>query len=264
MQETPSTGDYDYPTSSSATKMRRIRVPSSLSESARCDRLTAPTPPNRERDHLIEKHQDYVHAIAARVRRDLACEVELEELVAYGMKGLVEAAERYDPSRGAAFTTFSYYRIRGAMFDGLRKIGWLGRREYARFQAAANDLMENQSQRQIPAEAENAATACDSLAQSLDNLATIFVTSLDAVSGSEPQDSAPDPAAIFEHNALRKTVRQAVARLPAKERSLIELYYFKGITLDAAGKQLGLSKSWASRLHARAVGCLSQELSQDS
>ena len=63
------------------------------------------------------------------------------------MRGLLEAAERFDETRGVAFTTFSYYRIRGAIFDGLRQLGWMNRSQWARYSAHANELLQNQAER---------------------------------------------------------------------------------------------------------------------
>src|SRR5256885_17062497 len=73
-----------------------------------------------ERDTLIAQHLSLVQSIAGKLKRSLGRAIDFEDLVGYGSKGLVEAAERFDPRQGAPFTTFAYYRIRGAMLDGLR------------------------------------------------------------------------------------------------------------------------------------------------
>lgn len=205
----------------------------------------------------------YVRTLATRVRRDIATDLDLEELVSYGMTGLVEAANRFDPTRRIAFTTFSYYRIRGAIFDGLRQLGWLNRGQYARFQAATNDLMQNVGDRSDPPSAPNSEStpdrAANDLANSLDQIATIFITSLDDVRVPEQANpGAADAAEAVERRSVQRAVRQAVDQLPQRERDLLQLYYFQDLTLEAAGKQLGLSKSWTSRLHARAIGNLTK------
>ena len=80
------------------------------------------------RDRLIEEHLGYVRALAIQLKKEIAAKaLDLEELVAYGSRGLVEAAERFDPDRGVAFSTFAYYRIRETIFDELRQTGWLSR-----------------------------------------------------------------------------------------------------------------------------------------
>jgi RNA polymerase sigma factor for flagellar operon FliA len=222
-----------------------------------------------ERHRLVEQHTDYARSLAARIRRDISTDVELDELAAYGMRGLVEAANRFDPQRGVAFTTFSYYRIRGAIFDGLRKLGWLNRSEYARFQAASNELLHNAAERSASGSAHGtdevrAESAANELTSTLDQLAVVFVASLDDSKGAEAHSTGePDAAHMLESKDASRKLRQAVARLPERERQLIEAYYFEDLTLQLAGKRLGLSKSWTSRLHARAIKRLSELIDPD-
>jgi RNA polymerase sigma factor FliA len=210
-----------------------------------------------DRKRLIEDHLSYVRALASQLRKEISSLVDPEDLVAYGSKGLVEAAERFDPTRGASFTTFAYYRIRGAMVDGLRLSGWLPRRSAARFAVAADEYLANLSERtpeRVPAAA--AVDPVADLGQTLDDVATIFIA---ALQGSEA-DEGIDAAQALEEQEQRRAVRRALTRLPDKERRMIELHYFEDQSLQDAGKALGLSKSWSSRLHARAVRLLSDEL----
>ena len=76
-------------------------------------------------EDLVVAHQDYVRSLARGIAKKLPKQVEFEELVAMGQLGLTTAAKQYEPGRGVAFTTFAYYRIRGAIFDGLRQMTWL-------------------------------------------------------------------------------------------------------------------------------------------
>jgi RNA polymerase sigma factor for flagellar operon FliA len=89
--------------------------------------------PAIDRKRLVADNLPYVRAIAAVIKEQLPKEIEYDDLVAYGTQGLLEASERYDGRHGASFTTFAYYRVRGAIYDGLRGMGWLPRGEYARF-----------------------------------------------------------------------------------------------------------------------------------
>src|SRR2546423_15128917 len=86
----------------------------------------------KERQRLVDANVPFVRSIAAKVKEQLPREIEFDDLVSYGMQGLLEAAERYDLSHGTAFTTFAYYRVRGAIFDGLPGMGGLPRGENAR------------------------------------------------------------------------------------------------------------------------------------
>lgn len=214
------------------------------------------------RNKLIEENLGYVKALAIRIRGELAsASLDLEELVAHGTSGLVEAAERWDPARGVAFSTFAYYRIRGAIFDGLRKSGWLPRGE-ARFAVAANDFLENLGDREQPLDkaGDGLASQVADLGRALDGIATVYLTSLSAATRDRTPDAAPLASQQLEEQETLRALRAAITRLPEKERQLVEAYYFQGRTLEDAGRSLGLSKSWSSRLHARAINLLGAEL----
>ena len=214
-----------------------------------------------ERQRLVEGHIAFVRSIAAKVKEQLPREIEFEDLVGYGTQGLIEAADRYDPVHGTAFSTFSYYRIRGAIYDGLRGMGWLPRGEYAKHRAEerANAYLQNLSDREGGDGQDNLEDDVRSIADALGGLATIFVMALDSLK-EEPVDGAPLSSQLLEEAQQRHVVREALASLPEKERRLLELYYFEERSLLDAGAELGLSKSWASRLHARAVTLLKEAL----
>jgi RNA polymerase sigma factor FliA len=218
-----------------------------------------------ERDQLVKRHLGLVEAVARKLKKALGTRVEVDDLVAYGSKGLVEAAERYDARPGVAFTTFAYYRIRGAMFDGLRTMGWYSRADYARYRAEerANEYLQSHADRPTAASgASQTADGADSLAavaRLLSGVAAVHITSLEAAATvADTTFAAPD--ASLDTGRLSARVREAVKKLPEKERRLLELYYFEDKTLEEAGRALGLSKSWACRLHARAVDLLRAEM----
>lgn len=221
-----------------------------------------------EKNQLVEKHLGLVQAIARKVRRTLGgarAPIEVEDLVGYGAKGLVEAAERFDARQGVAFSTFAYYRIRGAMFDGLRSMGWYSRGDYARYRAEerANEYLRSQAEREGAANAQGGvgakpgptAETLAEIARALSGVAAVHITSLEAAS-RVADDSLPPVDAALDIGRLGKRVREALETLPEKERRLMDLYYFSNKTLEEAGAELGLSKSWACRLHARAVDLL--------
>jgi RNA polymerase sigma factor for flagellar operon FliA len=222
-----------------------------------------------ERNQLVEQHLSLVQAIARKVKKTLGATIDFEDLVGYGSKGLVEAAERFDPRHGVAFTTFAYYRIRGAMYDGLRTMGWYSRADYARYRAEerANEYLQNHADREGAAhEAEGAtkdpagaAAALASAAQILSGIATVHITSLEAAA-TVADESLPPADAQVDTSRLGVRVREAITTLPDRERTLMELYYFAGKNLQEAGAEMGLSKSWACRLHARAVDLLREAL----
>jgi RNA polymerase sigma factor for flagellar operon FliA len=216
------------------------------------------------RDKLIEEHLGYVRALARQVQKEIAAgrTIDFDELVAFGSGGLVEAAERWDPSRGVAFTTFAHYRIRGAILDGLRQSGWRPRTYAARFAVGAHDYLENISGRTRPPQArpEPIEETSADLGHALEDLAAVFIVSLSGPLEDRIADRAPSASEELEREQTSAGVKAAVQRLPEKERQLVELYYFQGLTLEDAGRKLGLSKSWSSRLHARAMHALAHAL----
>jgi RNA polymerase sigma factor for flagellar operon FliA len=228
-----------------------------------------------DRDQLIQQHLSLVQSVARKLKKQITARVEFDDLVGYGSKGLIEAAERFDPRHGVAFTTFAYYRIRGAMLDGLRTMGWYSRADYARYRAEerANEYLQNHADREAvqglaPGEAASTAAtspsssveaALSSIAEVLGGIATVHITSLEAAA-AVADESLPAPDANLDIGRLGARVRVAMQKLPDKERQLMELYYFAGKNLEEAGGAMGLSKSWACRLHARAVDLLRAEL----
>ena len=217
----------------------------------------------KERQRLVDENLSFVRAVAAKLKEALP-QVEFEDLVGFGMTGLLEAAERFDPRHGVAFTTFAYYRVRGAMFDGLRRMGWLlGRNDWkTRADERATAFLGNTVERDAGAARLGAPTPSledevRSISETLAGLAAIFLATLDA---SPEAAAAVEPHRQLETRERARAIREAIARLPEKERQLLQLYYYEDKSLEEAGEALGLSKSWSSRLHARAIALLKEAL----
>lgn len=212
---------------------------------------------------LVDQHMNLVNGLAVQLHRGIAKGLELEDLVAYGAKGLIEAAERFDARHGATFSTFAYYRVKGAMMDGVRTMGWYSRADYARYRAEerVTQYLRVESDRtpESAFEAEDSEDLMAGLAHVLDAVASIHIVSIDAAA-TVADDTLPSVEETLGEKQSDARVRTAVRRLPEKERQLMELYYFGGKTLEEAGQSIGLSKSWASRLHSRAVDLLRKEL----
>jgi RNA polymerase sigma factor for flagellar operon FliA len=219
----------------------------------------------RARAQLVERHLDLARRAAAMIHPRVRDHVALDELIALGNAGLAEAASRFEPERGASFATFAWYRVNGAILDGLRKATQLPRSAWARLVAlrAANDYLENLAERQRGAIARGAppATGADALAdvqRAMSAIRTMYMTSFESMRdrGFDVVGEEPAPAEQLDASRQAAQLRTAIATLPDKQRSLIAKVYWEGKTLLEAGGELGLSKSWASRLHAQAVETL--------
>jgi RNA polymerase sigma factor for flagellar operon FliA len=216
---------------------------------------------------LIEQYTPFVRGIAAKIKKGLAKNIEFDDLVSYGMAGLLEAAERYDPKMGANFMTFSYYRIRGAIYDGLRGMGWVNRTEYQkiRFEERATAYLENMASREVVGGGDNKSVEdnIEDLAQQVSQLVTIYVTSLEAMEDLQVEDKERAPLdEKFADVEMKNHVKEAMRRLPEADREIIQMYYFKELSLQEVGNRLGLSKSWTSRRHAQAIERLTKILQE--
>jgi RNA polymerase sigma factor FliA len=216
----------------------------------------------RARAQLVERHLDLARRAAAMIHPRVRDHVAFEELVALANAGLAEAASRYDPERGTAFATFAWYRVNGAIVDGLRKATQLPRRTWAKLVAlrAANEYLEHRADRDQGAAQRGTgpATGPDALAgvqQALSAIRTMYLTSLETIreAGFDVADEAPAMADRLDGARLAARLREAIAGLPDRERALMTKHYWEGKNLLEAGAELGISKSWASRLHAQAV-----------
>jgi RNA polymerase sigma factor FliA len=208
---------------------------------------------------LIEAHVSYSHAIAAEVIRKLPPELEKKDIQGWAELGLVEAASVFDPSRGVQFKTFAYYRIKGAVYDGLRKMGWYSKGYYQqiRFEMHANDYLQDVSSEPPSSSASTTAQLHD-LKEVTANLASCYMLSLE-VMAHEPEDRSHRSA---EEEALKnqqsRNLHASLAQLPETNRKVLEFCYFEGLTLAEAGERMGLSKSWVCRLHAKSLEMLRQ------
>lgn len=225
-------------------------------------------PLGEERKVILEKYGPYVRSLAATVRKQFNSQIEMDELMAYGQVGLLEAAERFDPKVGANFLTFAHYRIKGAIFDGLRKMGILKGPESRNLgmQDRANAYLGNLADRdQGSNHGSSVADDVREISSAVTGLAMVFATSLEGAEGLQLSDEAQVPAdEKLELEQMKGRVRAAIEKLPEKERKLLNGYYFQSKTLEEAGAEIGQSKSWASRLHARAVEKLKVLLEEDT
>jgi len=211
---------------------------------------------------LVEQYTEFVVRIAKQVKRTLSPNIETDDLISYGMTGLIEAADRFDPALGANFSTFSYYRIRGAIYDGLRVMGSLSRTEYRRqrFQEKASAYMESETGRTCIGEKPKLTSEEElmGMAKKVQRMISIYVTSLDDRDlGSLADEEIEDSSDRLARLELYEKMRAAIGKLSKSDQEIITAYYFEDKSLEEVGKRMGLSKSWTCRRHARAMEKLS-------
>jgi RNA polymerase sigma factor FliA len=225
------------------------------------------------RDQLVLKHVSLVKALAQRLAQRLPSQVELNELVSVGVLGLVEAANRYQPTLGVPFDAFARRRIHGAMLDALRDVDWAPRslRRLRRDVDAALARLRHELGRE-PNEHEMASAMNLSPAQydrALEDLRTLEVATvrqLDATGedGESLLDVAIDPGegavAQLERKELRQHLATAIADLPERERQILALSYEEELTLAEIGQVLGVSESRVCQLRSQAISRLRSAL----
>jgi RNA polymerase sigma factor FliA len=218
----------------------------------------------------FESALDMADSIARQIRRAIGPSAALEELVSYGQEGLLEAARRYDPGRGVPFRAYATYRVRGAILDGVRAAASLPRRVHERLrgveafslysEGAVEDLHAAVPKGAGPADAERA------LAEHLAAMATAIAVGLVAPAARDEHGArttvaqADSPEQAVAQAELLSLVREHIAELPDAEAELVRRHYLEGERFDEVARDLGLSKSWASRLHTRAIGRLSKRM----
>jgi RNA polymerase sigma factor for flagellar operon FliA len=216
-------------------------------------------------EEFVREHEGFVRSIASRVRAELDLTCELEDLVAFGFHGLLEAKARFDASRGVQFNTFAYYRVRGAVIDGVRKMAYLPRRAHQlrKLAEAADTLLEQEGEARAatPQARGDVQATVQQIDDILGKLTAGFVIAAVGQDEETSAPAAPDEQLIRASEAAR--VRSALDALPERERKVVHDMYFEGRVLDDIAADLGVSKSWASRLHTKALGLLRAQLDGD-
>jgi RNA polymerase sigma factor FliA len=229
------------------------------------------------REQLIVHYAPLVKYVASRVATGLPANVEQADLVSYGIFGLIDALEKFDRSREIKFETYAIPRIRGAIIDELRSLDWVPRsvRFKAREVEKAYTELEAKLKR-APSDAEVAEHLGVSLAELheiVTQISFVTVTALEEVvsTGADRGESlslldtladmaAIDPSSGVEGNETRAMLSAAINSLSDREKVVITLYYFEGLTLAEIGEVLGVTESRVCQIHTKAVGLLRNNL----
>ncbi|MCP3979353.1 MAG: FliA/WhiG family RNA polymerase sigma factor [bacterium] len=222
---------------------------------------------SKEHQRFLESHVDLVRYVAFRIVARLPASVELDDLVHDGILGLLDAVGKFDPDRGVRFRTYAERRVRGAILDGLRLGDWQPR-TVRRGRRDLDDAMSRLSAKHgRPAEEEEVAEA---LGLEISKLRKVVRDSslgsllpLDQLAdGAEPEVTGDigQPHAALETKELLESLVEGLARLPARERQVLELYYHEELNMKEIGVVLGVTESRVCQLHGQAASRLRAEL----
>jgi RNA polymerase sigma factor FliA len=229
------------------------------------------------RDRLILTYAPLVKFVAGRVGASLPAHVDEQDLVSYGLLGLIGAIERFDPSREIKFETFAMARIRGAIIDELRSLDWVPRsvRTRARQIERAIAVLEKELMRAPTDEeiAKKLGVSEEELDDSLLEISRSSVAALDelwspsgggdaiALIDTIEDEAGPDPEISLEVTEVKEALAEAISELPEREKLVVTLYYYEELTLREIGEVLGVTESRVSQLHTKAILRLKAHLS---
>jgi RNA polymerase sigma factor FliA len=231
------------------------------------------------REALILNYSPLVKYVAGRVSVGLPANIEQADLISYGIFGLIDAIEKYEPDRGIKFETYAISRIRGAIIDELRAIDWVPRsvRFKAREVEKAYQSLENKLKRP-PSDAEMAdemGVSTDELANIYTQLSSVSLVALDELMSVEGErgdrlslvETLEDtklagPVETIEAEEMKQILASAINRLPEREKIVITLYYYEGLTLAEIGQVLGVTESRICQMHTKAVLAMRVKISE--
>ncbi|WP_027408710.1 FliA/WhiG family RNA polymerase sigma factor [Anoxybacteroides tepidamans] len=227
-------------------------------------------------DELVQKYMPLVHYQVQRIAVSLPKNINKQELVSFGLMGLYDALEKFDPSRDLKFDTYASFRIRGAILDGLRKEDWLPRstREKAKKIEATIAKMEQQYMRTVTAKevAEELDMSEEEVYSAMNEGFFAHILSLDDWSKeSEDEENspltlrdekAPSPEETVLMQEMCQKLAEVIKQLSEKEQLVISLFYKEELTLTEIGQIMGLSTSRISQIHSKAIFKLRKILGQ--
>lgn len=222
------------------------------------------------RDDLLLFYAPLVKYVAGKISIGLPKSIDISDLISYGIFGLIDAIEKFDIDRKIKFETYAIPRIKGAIYDELRNQDWIPRSIRTRAKQIEKTYveLENRLQR-VPSENEVAKELNITLEQMEDVLSQInsfFVIAFeDVVNISNSRDesmqvvnmikdeSQDDPLTSIESEEVRNFLKVAISKLNDKEKSIISLYYYEGLTLKEIGDVLGITESRVSQIHSKLI-----------
>jgi RNA polymerase sigma factor for flagellar operon FliA len=209
-------------------------------------------------DAQIKKYLPMVRAIARRISTKLPRHYDMEDLVSDGVMGLMAASDRFDPERGVKFETFATYYIKGAILDNLPKLPTIPNKQQ---QPVEEEVVHNED--------EEASSDAVALTNKVTTMTYSYILSLDAPQGSDDGEDfnllkqlgkADTVQHDMELEELQQILRLSIEQLPIQERTTLRYYYFHHMSFSEIGQKLGLSESWVSRIHRRALEQLKHKL----
>lgn len=225
--------------------------------------------PHRDKEQLILEYAPTIKYIAQRIAARLPPHISVDDLINAGVIGLIDAMEKFDPSRDNTFKTYAEFRIRGAMLDELRGLDWVPRS--VRQKESALERAYEELERRLGRSASDEEVAAligiklHEFYEWLNQMKGVSLLSLEglgmrATDGEAvnllevlPSDDTKSPSQLFQAHRLKEIVARAIDDLPYQERIVISLYYYEELTMKEIGKVLEITESRVSQIHTKAI-----------
>jgi len=227
------------------------------------------------RDRLVLHWRPFVCSIANHIGTRLPAHVDNEDLISYGMIGLLDAIEKFDPGRGLRFKTYAGKRISGQIYDELRKLDWVPRSVHSQVKEVTETVIDLERRLQRPVSDAEVAKAAglsrEQVADARSEQSYISVMALDALLdnnvgdetlslASQLYDRTQSPDQDFEVEGIKALIAGAMANLGEREALVLALYYIEGLTLSDIGGLLGVTESRVCQMHTRAMVAVRERL----
>ena len=219
------------------------------------------------REQLIKEFAHVIRAMAHRLAFRLPAYLDAEDLISVGTIGLMDAMDKYDPTREAKFKTYAEFRIRGAMLDEIRSMDWIPRSVHERIGLLQKTHTALMSRLGRPPQDEEVAAELKMSMEDLDDFITrargAVMISVDDLNLHEPDGHnvakmladthTPDPLSSLVNERERESIVGAIQSLPEKERLVLTLYYYEELTMKEIGDLLKVTESRVCQIHTKAI-----------
>jgi RNA polymerase sigma factor for flagellar operon FliA len=221
-----------------------------------------------DRDKVIQNFAPIIKFIAQKIAMRLPSHIQIDDLISAGVIGLLDAIEKFDPSRDNSFRTYAEFRIRGAMLDELRAQDWVPRsvRDKTKVLDKAIQSLEAKLGRSPEDEeiAEHLQISTEELYDLMNEVQPVSLISIDETQGFNDSDKRSilnilegskkhSPLFQASNKTVKNLIAQAIEKLPERQRLILSLYYYEDLNLREIGRILRISESRVSQLHAMAV-----------